>query len=165
MMHDLEKSDPSIVAGKLANASGRSEVESMERREGAEGNASKTRMCRTQRRESVSTGLERVRERAKEDKKGKFTALLHHVTVESLEAAYRQLRRSAAPGVDGVTWIQYGQNLEARLKDLHGRIHRGAYQALCPRGGRSFLRRMVRRVRLGWQRWKTRSSSVPWWRC
>ena len=137
MMHELEKSDPSIVAVKLANASGRSEVESMERREGAEGNASKTRMCRTQSRESVSTGLERVRERAKEDKKGKFTALLHHVTVESLEAAYRQLRRSAAPGVDGVTWIQYGQNLEARLKDLHGRIHRGAYQAMPSR--RTFI--------------------------
>ena len=137
MMHELEKSDPSVVTVKSANASGRSEGESMERREGAKGNASKTRMCRTLSRESVSTGLERVRERAKQDKKGKFTALLHHVSVESLEAAYRQLRRNAAPGVDGMTWTQYGQNLEARLSDLHARIHRGAYRALPSR--RTFI--------------------------
>lgn len=69
MMHELEKSDPSVLAVKLANASGRSEVESMEQREGAKGNTSKTRMCRTLSRESVSTGLERVRERAKQDRK------------------------------------------------------------------------------------------------
>src|SRR5665213_2910788 len=37
--------------------------------------------------------------------------------------------REAAPGVDGVTWADYGQDLEARLEDLHGRVHRGAYRA------------------------------------
>jgi hypothetical protein len=129
MMNESEKSDPSIVAMKSANSSGRSEVESMEPREGAKGNTSHSRTCRTQGRESVSSGLERVRERAKQEKKERFTALLHHVDVGLLRTAYGQLRRTAAPGVDGLTWKQYGQNLEARLTDLHGRIHCGAYKA------------------------------------
>jgi RNA-directed DNA polymerase len=34
------------------------------------------------------------------------------------------------PGVDGVTWQEYEQNLEANLIDLHARVHRGAYRAL-----------------------------------
>ena len=129
MMYEPEKSDPSIVAMKSANISGRSEVESMEPREGAEGNTSKTRMRRTQSRESVFSGLERVRKRAKQEKKERFIALLHHVNVDLLRTAYGQLRRTAAPGVDGLTWKQYGQELETRLTDLHSRIHRGAYQA------------------------------------
>ena len=53
MMHEQEKSDPSIVATKSANISGRSEMEWMEPREGAKGNTSKTHGCRTQRRESA----------------------------------------------------------------------------------------------------------------
>ncbi len=73
MMHELEKSDPSIVAMKSANSSGRSELESMELREGAKGNTSKTRTCRTQSRENVFSGLERVRKRAKQEKKERFT--------------------------------------------------------------------------------------------
>jgi group II intron reverse transcriptase/maturase len=128
MMHELEKSDSSIIAVKSANNSGRSEEESMERREGTKGNTGKNRTCRTQSRESVSSGLERVRERAKQEKKARFTALMHHIDINLLRAAYSQLRRHAAPGVDGLTWQQYGQDLEARLSDLHARIHRGAYR-------------------------------------
>jgi group II intron reverse transcriptase/maturase len=63
------------------------------------------------------------------DRDARFTALLHHVTVERLEDAYRAIRPSAAPGVDGVTWRDYGQDLEANLRDLHARVHRGAYRA------------------------------------
>jgi group II intron reverse transcriptase/maturase len=55
--------------------------------------------------------------------------LLHHVTVDLLRDSYRSLKKRAAPGVDGVTWQEYGRDLEARLSDLHGRIHSGAYQA------------------------------------
>jgi group II intron reverse transcriptase/maturase len=54
---------------------------------------------------------------------------MHHVTVERLEAAYRAIRPTAAPGVDGVTWQEYGVDLEANLRDLHARVHRGAYRA------------------------------------
>jgi group II intron reverse transcriptase/maturase len=66
---------------------------------------------------------------AKRDKEARFTALLHHVDVESLRAAFVALKRLAAPGVDGVTWAAYGRNLEANLRDLHARLHRGGYRA------------------------------------
>jgi RNA-directed DNA polymerase len=130
MTHGPEKSDPSTVAMKPANNSGRSETESVERREGAEGNTGKTRTRRTLCRESVFPGLERVRERARQEKKERFTALLHHVNVDLLRAAFSWLKRDAAPGVDGLTWREYEQDLEVRLVDLHARMHRGAYRAL-----------------------------------
>jgi group II intron reverse transcriptase/maturase len=72
--------------------------------------------------------LDRVRQVAERDKDVRFTALLHHVDVESLDAAYWRLRRQAAPGEDGVRWKDYGQDLEANLQDLHDKIHRGAYR-------------------------------------
>jgi group II intron reverse transcriptase/maturase len=70
-----------------------------------------------------------VREAAKQDGKLKFTALLHHVSIDLLRDSYHSLKKQAAPGVDGMTWEEYGKDLEARLSDLHGRIHRGAYRA------------------------------------
>ena len=79
--------------------------------------------------QTVLTGLERVGRTAKEDKQVRFTALLHHLTVELLWESFRGLKRKAAPGVDGLTWKQYEQNLEERLIDLHRRVHRGAYRA------------------------------------
>jgi RNA-directed DNA polymerase len=78
---------------------------------------------------TVLTGLERVRRTAKEDKQTRFTALLHHMTVDLLGKSFHRLKRKAAPGIDGQTWKQYEQNLEERLIDLHGRVHRGAYRA------------------------------------
>jgi retron-type reverse transcriptase len=59
----------------------------------------------------------------------KFTALLHHLTVDLLRESFYSLKRKAAPGVDGVTWQEYETGLENRLVDLHGRVHRGAYRA------------------------------------
>lgn len=130
MVHGPEKSDLSTVAGKPTNNSEGSEAESVERRERAEGNTSKHRTRRTQSRASVYPGLERVRERARTEKKEQFTALLHHVDVDLLRASYFWLKRDAAPGVDGLTWREYEQSLEANLADLHARVHRGAYRAL-----------------------------------
>jgi group II intron reverse transcriptase/maturase len=66
---------------------------------------------------------------ARTDKDARFTALLHHVDVDRLRAAYWALEPKAAPGVDGVTWADYGQDLEENLRDLHARVHRGAYRA------------------------------------
>ena len=63
------------------------------------------------------------------DKEARFTALLHHVDVDRLRAAYFALKPKAAPGVDGVTWQDYGVELEENLRDLHARVHRGAYRA------------------------------------
>jgi group II intron reverse transcriptase/maturase len=74
--------------------------------------------------------LHGVREAARKDSKLKFTALLHHVRKDSLTRAFFSLKRSAAVGVDGVTWHDYERNLEANIAALHDRVHRGAYRAL-----------------------------------
>jgi group II intron reverse transcriptase/maturase len=73
--------------------------------------------------------LERVRQAAGRNREERFTALLHHVDLDLLRAAYGWLKRAAAPGVDGVTWRDYKRDLEANLEDLHARLHRGAYRA------------------------------------
>ena len=129
MTHGHEKSDPAIVAGKSANKDRQLSAESMEPRVGAEGNVIRHGMRRTPSRESMSHGLDRVRQAAKERKGERFTALLHHLDADLLRSAYGWLRKEAAAGVDGVTWAAYGAGLECKLQDLHDRIHRGAYRA------------------------------------
>lgn len=114
---------------KPANKVERSAAEQVEQRAGTKGNTSQPRTRRTQGRTSVSPGLERVRHVARQRKKEKFTALLHHVTVDLLRDAFLALKRRAAPGVDGVTWQDYEANLEGNLQDLHARVHRGTYRA------------------------------------
>ena len=130
MMHELEKSDLCEVARRPANACEGPQGESVERRQGAEGNTGKTGMRRTPSQISMFSGLDRVRERARQEKRERFTALLHHINVDLLRAAFFWLKKDAAPGVDGLTWREYEQNLEERLVDLHARVHRGAYRAL-----------------------------------
>src|ERR1700756_3238308 len=140
MMKGNEKSDPAIVATKPANkaegppvarpAGEKHAAEPVERRAWTEGNADQQSTCRTQCRESVSQALERIRKVARERKKEKFTALLHHITVELLDDSFFELRREAAAGIDGLTWEAYEQDLDRNLEDLHGRVHRGAYRAL-----------------------------------
>lgn len=129
MMYGLQKSDSAIVAVKPANKAKRLVAEQVEPRAGAKGNASHPRIRRTQCRASMSPGVERVREAARQRKKEKFTALLHHVTVDVLRQAYLTLKRQAAPGVDGVTWHDYEQALQANLQDLHARVQSGSYRA------------------------------------
>ncbi len=129
MMHDREKSDPSIVARKPANNDGRPSAEPVERRGGAEGKARQPSTLRTPSRDGVTAGLERVRTAARLRKKEGFTALLHHVSIDLLRQAYSWLKRDAAAGVDGVTWDDYGTDLDRRLADLHARVHRGSYRA------------------------------------
>ena len=128
-MNGDEKSDPAIVAMKPANTAGRPDAEWVERRAGAEGNAVGPHGVRAQHRAAPSTGIERVRKAARERKGEKFTTLLHHIDVPLLQQAYYRLKREAAPGVDGITWDAYGEGLEARLRDLADRIHRGSYRA------------------------------------
>jgi RNA-directed DNA polymerase len=130
MMNGREKSDSGILASKPANKAGQAAAERVERRPGTEGNTGQPHTCRAQDRESVPQGLERVRQAAKARKKERFTALLHHVTVELLRESFYALKRKAAPGVDGLTWQDYETELEDNLQDLHARVHRGAYRAL-----------------------------------
>ena len=103
MMHEPEESDSVVVAGKPTNKVERSTAEPVEPRTETKGNVSQQSTHRTQGRERVSQALERVRQAARQRKKEKFTALLHHVSVDLLGRAFVALKRDAAPGVDGLT--------------------------------------------------------------
>jgi RNA-directed DNA polymerase len=127
-MHDPEKSDSGIVAAKPTNKAGRPAAEPVEPRPGTKGNEVQQSMHRAQYRARVTQALDRVRKVARQRKKEQFTALLHHVSVETLRTAFYALKRKAAPGVDGMTWRDYEAGLEPRLEDLHKRVHRGAYR-------------------------------------
>ena len=133
MTHDRRKSDSSIQPEKPANKGGQSAAPPAEQAEGrglAKGNARGQPRSRTQIRNDLQQALERVREAAVRDRALQFTTLWHHVyNVDRLREAYLGLKRHAAPGVDRMTWQEYGQGLEDRLQDLSVRLQRGAYRA------------------------------------
>jgi hypothetical protein len=128
-MHGDGESYSGIVPSKQPNEDQGGSQEAVEGRPPTKENTEESNPRRTPSRASGPNGLDRVREAARKDGKLRFTALLHHVTVDLLRDSYHSLQKRAAPGVDGMTWEEYGEGLEARLSDLHGRIHRGAYQA------------------------------------
>jgi RNA-directed DNA polymerase len=128
MMHGGEKSDSAIVAVKPTNEAERSAAEPVEPRAEAEGNAGQQSTLRTQGRDGVTQALDRIRRTARERKKERFTALLHHISPELLEAEFYALKKHAAAGTDGLTWRDYEQNLKGNLAGLHARVHRGAYR-------------------------------------
>jgi RNA-directed DNA polymerase len=127
-MHDPEKSDSGIVATKPTNKAGQPAAEPAEPRPGTKENVGQQSTHRAQSRIRVTQALDRVRQAARQRKKERFTALLHHINVDTLKTTFYALKRKAAPGVDGVTWQDYESDLELRLEDLHGRVHRGAYR-------------------------------------
>ena len=129
VMYDAGKSDRPVLSAKSPNKAGQPAAEAMEKRGLAKGNTGEQNAPRTQCRTSAPSALERVRQAAKREKGMRFTSLLHHVDIDRLREAFYALKRDAAPGVDGVTWQQYGARLEDNLRDLHGRLHRGAYRA------------------------------------
>src|SRR6266542_3622934 len=129
-MNGRRESDSRVVPAKRANKAGRPAAEPVEGRRLDKGNTDQQNALRTQGREArASSALERVRQIAMKDKEARFTALLHHVSVDRLRVAYRALSPTAAAGVDEVTWESYGNELEANLRDLHARVHGGAYRA------------------------------------
>jgi RNA-directed DNA polymerase len=130
MMHELGKSDSAIGAVKPANKAERSAAELVEQRAGTKGNADQQSTRRAQDRESVSQALGRIRQAAKQRKKEVFTSLLHHISIDLLRLSFFAIKKDAASGVDGLTWQDYGADLERKLADLHDRVHRGAYRAL-----------------------------------
>jgi len=131
MTNGPKKPDLAKVAVKPTNkAGGRTTAESVEPRAGAEGNANQQSTHRTQCRVRVSQALGRVRQVARARKKERFTALLHHISMDLLRLSFYALKRSAAPGVDGVRWKDYEAALESNLRGLHDRVHRGAYRVL-----------------------------------
>jgi RNA-directed DNA polymerase len=128
-MHERGKSDSPVVPAKPPNNAASAAAEVVEGRGLAKGNAASETRPGRRAGMSAPSELDRVRQVAQKDREARFTALLHHVSVDRLRAAYVALRPQAAPGVDGVTWRDYGRDLEANLRDLHGRVHRGGYRA------------------------------------
>ena len=108
-----------IVPGKPANKAGQPVAEPVEGRGGAGGNAGLQSTVRTQSRAAVSQAQARLREAVTRNKKEKLTALLHHITIDLLRAAFFALKRRAAPGIDAVTWDMYEERREENLRDLH----------------------------------------------
>jgi RNA-directed DNA polymerase len=128
-MNEREKSDRPVVPVKPSNKAAQAAAEAVEGRGLREGNAAGKTRPGLRAGVSGRSALGRVRRIAQQDKGARFTALLHHVDVDRLRAAYWALNPKAATGVDGVTWVEYGLDLEENLRDLHARVHRGSYRA------------------------------------
>ena len=128
-MNDRGKSDSSVLPAKPPNKPAAAGAEVVEERGLPEGNTASKTCPGLRAGQGAPSALACVRRIAREDKDAKFTALLHHVDVDRLRVAYFALRPKAAPGVDGVTWHEYGLDLERNLRDLHERVHRGSYRA------------------------------------
>ena len=137
MMHGPEESDSVVVAVKPTNKAEQSDAEPVEPRTGTKGNADQQSTRRAQDRGSVSQALERVRKVARQRKKERFTSLLHHIDVTMLRTAFYAMKRDAAPGVDGMIWKTYEQDLDRRIEELHKQVKSGAYRALPSR--RSYI--------------------------
>ena len=145
MMNGSRKSDRPIVATKLANNRGEAKqgdtepkAEGVERRGLAEGKPLWQNTNRAQDRVIVQSALERIRQAAVQDKRAQFTSLMHHLyNLSMLREVFYELKRDAAPGVDGETWRQYREELERNLSELAGRLRRGAYRA------KAVLRRFI----------------------
>ena len=119
------KSDEVIVPKKQANKGKRLSEEFVEERTSTKRNTDQEATVRTQRRVAVSSGLKGVRQAAMHSKERVFTALLHHVTYDLLFDSFKKLKKHAAVGIDGTTWIEYQEHAEANISDLHDRVHRG----------------------------------------
>lgn len=129
VVHVCEQSRVPVKPEKLANSEVTPE-ESMEGRGTTNGKLDEGNARRTQGRECAPTQLDRVGERARQKKAERFDNLLSHIKVPLLREAYTRLSKSAAAGVDGKTWRQYGEDLDARLHALQDRVHRGRYHPL-----------------------------------
>ena len=164
-MNDRGKSDSRVVPVKRANNTGQPVAEPVEERRLAKGNTGQQNAPRTlSRDDGASSALDRVRRAARKDKEARFTALLHHVDLDRLWAAYAAISPKAAPGVDQATWAAYGQDLRANLEDLLRRVHSGAYRVSPSR------RVYIPKPDGGTDRsasppWRTRSSNGRWSRC
>ena len=123
-----EKSDTVIVPKRSVNNPAKVGAELMEGRAVTKRNTHASVSVRTQGRGSATSRLMGVREAARREKRTKFTALFHHVTIELLRESFYQLKRLSAPGVDGQSWKAYEQKLEENLRELYESLHRGSYR-------------------------------------
>src|ERR1700688_1867139 len=124
-----EKSHCAVVPMNQPNKEAEASAEVGEGRAQMKENIAQFNMQPTQSGKRMSQGLDGVRKAARERKQQRFTALLHHLSIELLRESFYALQRKASPGIDGVRWQEYESGLEGRLIDLHSRVHRGVYRA------------------------------------
>ena len=129
MERTAEKSDGAIVPQTPANNGTAAPAESVEERAPTKRNSKQEAVNRIPGRVFTSNGLQRVRQRAEADKAFRFNNLFHLLKVDLLRESFYQLKRNAAPGVDGVTWHMYERTLETALPELQDRLHKGSYRA------------------------------------
>jgi hypothetical protein len=151
MMNGREKSDSAIVAMKPANKAGELAAEWAEPRAGTKVNTGQPHTHRAQYRASVPQGQERVRQAARQRKKERFTALLHHVTVDRLRMAFFALNRNAAPGVDGRRGGTTRQDWK-RISSACSHRYRAERTGHCLFGDSTYRSRTVSSARWGLRR-------------
>ena len=96
------------------------------------------------------TFLRAIAEKAYNNKHHRFGDLYRRLNRDVLRLSFFRLRKDAASGVDGVTFQEYGRNLESNLADLEGRLKRKAYRA-----------RLVRRKYIPKGNGKQRPLGIP----
>src|SRR6202795_2796977 len=128
MMNGTKKSDSSIVPAKPANKAERSTAELVEGDDGTKRNAELQSTVRTQSREAVTQAQARIRGAVTRNEKEKLTALLHHASIDVLRWAFFNIKKQAAPGVDGLTWADYAADLDRNLPDLTRGVNYGGYR-------------------------------------
>ncbi len=148
-LQSSEESDV-LVVPKKRTKTWVTPVESVEGRGTAKGKSAARNAYPAQDGNGALTYLQWIGKRAKEKPTEKFTNLLGHIKVPLLKEAYQRLRKDAASGVDGVTWAEYGERLDARLLDLQDRVHRGTYHP-----------QPVRRVHIPKGDGRTRPLGIP----
>jgi RNA-directed DNA polymerase len=121
-MHALEKSDCAVVPVKQPNKGGQPSAEAVEERAQTKENIGQSHMPPTQSGKRMSQGLDGVRKAARGRKQQRFTALLHHLSIDLLRETFYAFQRKASPGIDGVRWQEYESGLEDRLTDLLGGV-------------------------------------------
>src|SRR5262245_45203121 len=105
LMDEPGKSDSRVVPKRVSNKARRRAAEGLEGRRLAKRNSPQATTLRTQGRARVQAALGRVRQAAQPKKGVRFTALLHHIyAIDTLRAAFYEVERDAAPGVDGQRW-------------------------------------------------------------
>lgn len=149
VLQSSEESDATMVPEK-SSKTWVTPVEAMEGRVKAEGKPAARNVSPAQDGQDTLTALQRVGKRAKEKPEEKLTNLLSHIKVPLLNEAYQRLEKHAATGVDKVTWFEYGERLDERLRDLQDRIHRGSYHP-----------QPVRRVHIPKGDGRTRPIGIP----
>ncbi len=160
-MHVVGESDSREVPTKCPNKGGKPLAEGMEGRRLTKENTEQTTASQTQSWINAKKRLRGVREAAKKDRRLRFTALLHHVSIPLLLDSFYSLKRAAAPGVDGVTWKEYETDLDKRLEDytaecIGDRIER------YPRREPTSPKRTDDCDLWASQPWRTKSSSMRW---